>query len=231
MKLFLFHARRRLWLLAILGGVLLILVFLQPHHSFAFYHESSELYPSLITALLCAFILTSDTENEFARCYGVSFVRLGLAHWMPHFLYPLGALVLSCPVYWALYRAGLHAGELPWEAVSFGVLLFSQLVTILLVSSCALVLRVLVRNMYATLSAFLTVFTPFYTLHGNLVLKKVPMSLAKYDIWITGLLYSEKYDVSMETWLGNRLAFLGVALLLMMTALILLKQKNYQNIR
>lgn len=85
--------------------------------------------------------------------------------------------------------------------------------------------------MYVTLGGFLIVFTPFHALHNNLLLKKVPISDAKYDIWITGLLYSEKYEITSETWLINRLSFLGIALLFFIVALILLKQKNYENIR
>ena len=55
--------------------------------------------------------------------------------------------------------------------------------------------------------------------------------MAKYDIWVTGLLYSENYALTAEIWLKNRLSFLGVAVLFFVGALILLRQKNYENIR
>lgn len=230
MSLFMYHARRKLWLFGVFGAAYLALVFLQGHDAFSFYHQTAEEFPSLIAALLCALILTSDTENEFAKCHGVSFVRLGFSQFLPHIVYPLVIAFLSVPLYWELYGAGkLHGYSLPMP--EYLILLFSLFVTFFLVSVFTLFVRVAIRNVYATFGAFLIAFSPFHNLHTNLITKRLPIAMAKYDIWITGLLYSDKYDVSMEMWLANRLVFFGIAILLMIGAVILLKQKNYENIR
>lgn len=230
MKLFLYHAKQKIWLF--IGFVIpyFLLLFLQNPDGFGFYHQITEEYPSLLIALLSAFVLTSDTEIEFAKCYGISFAKLGFAHWLPNFIYPFIIAIVTCLIYWELHTAALlHDGSVLQP--QYGVMMFSLFVTFLIVTSFTLFIRVLIRNMYATLGAFLIAFTPFHTLHANLLMKKIPISMAKYDIWITGLLYSDAYDVSMETWLRNRFACLGIAILFMIMAFLLLKQKNYENIR
>lgn len=229
MKLLVYHARRKLWIFGVFGAIYLILVFLQAHDSFSFYHQTAEEYPCLIAALLCALILTSDTENEFARCYGVSFVKLGFSQFLPHLVYPLVMAFLAVPLYWGLYGAGaLHGYPIPIP--EYFVLFFSLFVTFFLVSAFTLFVRVAIRSVYATFGAFLIAFSPFHYLHQNLLNKRVPITKANCDIWITGLLYSDKYDVPAEMWLTNRLVFFGVAVLFIIGAVILLKQKNYKNI-
>ena len=230
MRLYIYHAYRKLWLFPLIGAFYLLLIFIQGHDSFGFYHQVTEEYPSLLIALLAAFVLTSDTENEFAKCYGISFVKLGITHWLPHFIFPLILAVSVCPIYWLLYTTGrMHEYSLPQP--QYGLLIFSLFVTFFLVTSFTLFIRILLRNMYVTLGGFLIAFTPFHTLHDNLLQKRISISMAKYDVWITGLLYNEKYDVTPEMWLTNRLVFLGVAVLFFIGSLVLLKQKNYENIR
>jgi len=230
MRLTVYHAKRKLWILVAFCAFYLALVFLQGHPEFSFWHQTAEQFPSLLVALLSALILTSDTENEFAKCYGVSFTRLGFAHFLPHILYPLIIAGLAIPLYWILWQVGaLH--DYPLPIPDYKVLFFSLFVTFFLVSAFTLFVRVAIRNMYVTFFAFLIAFSPFYQLHNNLLLKKLPISMAKYDIWITGLLYSEKYEVTAEMWLTNRLAFLGIAVLFFIGSLVLLRQKNYENIR
>ena len=230
MRLAVYHAKRKLWILGSFSAFYLVLVFLQGHEEFSFWHQTAEQFPSLLVALLSALILSSDTENEFAKCYGVSFTRLGFAHFLPHILYPLVIAALAVPLYWILWQAGaLH--DYPLPIPDYKTLFFSLFVTFFLVSSFTLFVRVAIRNMYATFFVFLIAFSPFYNLHQNLLLKKLPITMAKYDIWVTGLLYSEKYALTAEIWLKNRLSFLGVAVLFFVGALILLRQKNYENIR
>ena len=230
MRLTVYHAKRKLWILGAFSAFYLVLVFLQGHDTFGFWHQTAEQFPSLLVALLSALILSSDTENEFAKCYGVSFTRLGFAHFLPHILYPLVIAVLAVPLYWILWHTGaLHEYSLPMP--DYKTLFFSLFVTFFLVSAFTLFVRVAIRNMYVTFFAFLIAFSPFYNLHQNLLLKKLPITMAKYDIWVTGLLYSEKYALTAEIWLKNRLSFLGAAVLFFVGALILLRQKNYENIR
>ncbi len=229
-RLCIYHFKRKYWLIPCFAAIYFILIFLQAHPEFSFYHQTAEEFPSLLVALLSALILTSDTENEFAKCYGVPFTRLGFAQFLPHFVYPLAISLAAVPLYWNLFTAGaLH--DYPLPIPEYKVLFFSLFVTFFLVSAFTLFVRVAIRNMYVTFFAFLIAFSPFYTLHNNLLLKKVPITMAKYDIWITGLLYSENYALTAEMWLTNRLAFLGIAVLFFVGSLVLLRQKNYENIR
>ena len=229
MKLFVYHAKRKLWIFGVFCALYLVLLFLQGHDSFAFYHQTAEEYPCLVAALLCSLILTSDTENEFARCYGVSFVKLGFSQFLPHLFYPLAMALLAVPVYWGLYSEGILHGY-PLPSPEFFSLFFSIFVTFFLVSAFTLFVRVAIRSVYATFGAFLIAFSPFHYLHQNLLNKRVPITQAKYDIWITGLLYSDQYTLTQGTWLTNRLFFLGTAVLFIIGAIVLLKQKNYKNI-
>lgn len=227
MNLLVFHCRRRLWLLPLMGGFYIFIVLLQKQSIFSTYHNAAELFPSLVVSLLSAFVLTSNTENEFARCYGVPFTKLGFFQWLPHLIYPLAVALLSVPIWFFLHGDSLESfGKISYAAISF-----SLFITFLLGTSFILLVRILIRNLYAAIASFLIVFSPLYTFHRNLLLHQIPISYAKYDIWITGLLYSDAYDVSMETWLWNRFACLGIAILFMIMAFLLLKQKNYENIR
>lgn len=231
MRLFAYYSRRKIWIFSIIFGVYLILLFFQAHGEFSFFHQCLEQYPSLLVALLASFILVSDTENEFAKCYGIKFTNLALSQWMPHFLYPFLIACFSCPIYFEFYKRGLlHDYLLPINNINYGIILFSLFVTFLLVSSFSLLVRVLLRNIYGTFGAILIMFSPFYILHNKLLLRQVSMEMAKYDIWITGLLYSDLYNVSMAQWLHNRLFFLIIAICFLFSSFIILKQKNYENI-
>lgn len=228
MRLCIYQLKRKLWLFIVFGCAYLVLAFFQGHPEFSFYHQITEQYTSLFVGLLSVFILTSDAENEFANCYGTSFVKLGFSHWFPCFLYPMIIAFLACPLYWLLYEQGiLHSYSLPTPNIA--VLLFSLFVTFFLSSAFVFFVRVLIRNMYGTLGVLLMIFTPFHTLHNNLLLRKVPMILGKYDIWITGLLYSDKYNLSMNIWWINRCIYLLLGIMFFSTALLILKQKNYRN--
>ena len=230
MRLYAYHAYRKLWIFPAVGAMYVLLIFLQGHDTFGFWHQTAEQFPSLLVALLSALILTSDTENEFAKCYGVPFTRLGFAQFLPHLVYPLLISLVAVPLYWILFSMGaLHDYQLPIP--EYTVLFFSLFVTFFLVSAFTLLVRVLIRNTYVTFSAFLIAFSPCYNLHNNLLLKKLPITMAKYDIWITGLLYSEKYALTDEMWLTNRLSFLALAVVFTAAAYLILRQRNYENIR
>lgn len=231
MRLFTYYGRRKLWMFPIILFVYLILMFFQAHGEFSFFHQCAEQYPSLLVALLSSFVLTSDTENEFAKCYGVKFTNLAFSQWMPHFFYPLLIAFWACPFYFILYKQGwLHGYFLPVNDISYGTILFSLFVTFFLVSSFSLLVRVLLRNIYGTFGAVLITFSPFYLLHNNLILRKVPMEMAKYDIWITGLLYSDLYSISMDQWIRNRFICLIIAICFVFSSFLILRQKNYKNI-
>ena len=231
MRLFTYYARRKLWVFPIILGVYCILMFFQAHGEFSFFHQCAEQYPSLLVALLSSFVLTSDTENEFAKCYGVKFTNLAFSQWLPHFLYPLLIAFWACPIYFILYKQGcLHGYFFPVNDISYGTILFSLFVTFFLVSSFSLLVRVLLRNVYGTFGAILITFSPFYLLHNNLILRKIPMEMAKYDIWITGLLYSDLYSISMDQWLRNRFICLIIAICFVFSSFLILRQKNYKNI-
>lgn len=230
MRLYAYHAYRKLWIFPAVGAMYVLLIFLQGHDSFGFWHQTAEQFPSLLVALLSALILTSDTENEFAKCYGVPFTRLGFAQFLPHLVYPLLISLAAVPLYWVLWKAGaLHEYSLPMP--DYMTLFFSLFVTFFLVSAFTLFVRVAIRNMYVTFFAFLIAFSPCYNLHNNLLLKKLPITMAKYDIWITGLLYSEKYALTDEMWLTNRFSFLALAVVFTVAAYLVLRQRNYENIR
>ena len=231
MRLLGFHLKRKAWLLPLMMLWYLIFVFAQKYEEFSFYHKVSEEFPCMIAALTSAFILGSEAENEFAKGCGVSLFKLSFVQWLPHVVYPFLVATAACPLYWTLYQAGaLHRYELPAEAVKYEALIFSLLVTLLAAASLVLFVRVLVRNVYFAVGAFTVAFACFFSLHEGLLKKSVPLASMRYDLFLTGLLYSEDYEVSEEVWLTNRLFFLGVAVVLLLATWLLGKQKYYENL-
>ncbi len=224
MKLYCYYFHRKRFLLLLMSAVCLVIGVLQRHETFASYHRALELFPSFFAAMFCSFILRSDTENEFARCYGLSFARLGFSQWLPHVIYPLIAAVFC-----ALLCSSVR--DFSREGIRNSVLLCSIFITFLFLCSLMLCLRILLREPYITVGVYSAIFLPLFTFHQNLLLKATSIAYAKYDLWITGLLYSEDYEVSFEAWLVNRVGFLLGALFLLAFSILLMKQKNYENIR
>ncbi len=224
-----YHLRKKKWLFLFMLLYEFFLVLPTPYRDFFSYHLSAEMYFSLWVGLFSALIMTCEAETEFAVCYGASMSKLVFSQWLAHFLYPFLAALILLPI------AALESdfGKIGKKAFASSgtralALIFSVFVTFLFLSALMLFLRIIMKNIYASFGGFFVCYFAFHEFRRLLVEGKFPLSYAKYDLWLTGLIFETRFSVTEELWLLNRYGYLFAASLLLFISFVLLKRNEIQ---
>ena len=223
MKLFAMNMKRKLWLLAVSAVLFASVLNVISFSDFAEYVNFIELYTGVLWAFTAAFVLSNETENEFAKCYGMSLGRLCAAQYLPCIVFPVLSAELMTHFYQIYYRGSIF-GVPEWKTS------LSLVVTYMLVSSAAVLIKVIARNSYAALFGIAVVIAPFLTVHTGLLDHSVSGEKAKYDIWITATLADPKIKTPAADWTVNRIVCFALAVVFIALALLLAGRKNYKNV-
>ena len=222
-----YHLRKKRWLFLFMLLYEIFLVLPTPYRDFFSYHLSTEMYFSLWVGLFSALIMTCEAETEFAVCYGASMPKLVFSQWLPHFLYPFLAVIIVLPITTIQSDFG-KIGEKAFASSGIRVLVlaFSAFVTFLFLSALMLFLRVIMKNVYASFGGFFTCYFALHEFRRLLIEGKISLSCAKYDLWLTGLIFETRFSVTEKVWLLNRYGYLFAACLLLFFSFFLLRKSE-----
>ena len=210
-------------MIPVTAGVYLALFLISRVANFTGFIDDLETMPSLVTVLLATFVLNNKTENEFAKCYGMPLTKLGLSQFLPNFLYAIVVAVMTNEIFWLIKNTA---------ALSDMKILLSVLTTFFFFCSFGFLMQAAFMNSYASLIGVLLLYSPMFTMHINLEKGALPVTNARYDVWITAFLYDKRFGISSEVWWINRSLYFAAGVVFLIAAVIILTIKNkYGNTR
>ena len=196
-----------------------------------------DLFEPLLPLILLpsvAFLLYDRHEIEMSLTCGTSTLRLFCTKAAPFFTYTLTSalLVLALANYerYGWQEAQHRIIPLYIPCAYRTLLLFSSAVTVLFFFALYSFFRVATKNCYASLALGLMIYYAFHNLNVSL---RGGMADIRYSLldpflcnyFIGDTVPSEYYSIG-SLWTGNRLLFLGLALLLLTAVFYLLKREK-----
>ncbi len=223
MNLFLFHAKRR-WFLLLVGIALLMLyIFVQPGQSAYMTLTGMEIGAALIFGTFCSLTLSNPAEVEMCKCYGLAPSRLLTAQILPIFL--IGSAFISLTL-------GLYRFEKPLLPDMRLTYILTPLVTVAFAVAVNAFFRVLTRNTYVVVFLNMTVlFFPFFSLHDKFRFVtgwKVKMF---FDPALSAMLYNPQWDVTIQRFIVNRVIFLTLAIAFYIAACRLADRRAFEDFK
>ena len=223
MKLIFYQFRKRAWTAGVVAGVYLILFVINKVGDFTGFVDLFEVFPSLVVVLVSTFILNNKTENEFAKCYGTKLYKLGLSQYLSNFVYVIAVAVCVNCIFWLINNTAALSDEKIW---------ISMFVTFFFFCSFGFLMQAAFMNSYVSLIGVLVLYSPMFTMHINLEKGALPVTDARYDVWITAFLYDKRFGISSEVWWLNRSLYLAAGAVFLIAAVVILTIKNkYKNKR
>ncbi|MBR3692160.1 MAG: hypothetical protein IKL89_05630 [Clostridia bacterium] len=223
MNLFIFHAKRR-WYVLIPGAlVMLLYLAVQPWEPNVDILTSVEIPLALVFGVFCSFTLTSPAEIELCQYRGFPPSRILTAQILP--IYLAGAVSISITL--ARYRFAD-----PVTTNQRLAYILTPFVTVAFFVAASAFIRVLIRNSYATVFFdVLLLFLPLYAMHAQFasVMGWVPEMF--FDPALSAYLFHKQWDVTLLRFCINRGIFLALAVLFYLAACWLCDRRSFEDFK
>ena len=223
MKLFLFQAKRR-WYVVFLGLLVFFIYFVaQPGYPKFYILTTMEIALAAVFGTFCCLALSNPAEVELCKCYGLAPSRLLTAQILP--IYLAGAISISITL--ALYRFSdpvTTEMRLVYALTPFATVAFFVAVNTFL--------RVLTRNTYVVVFLNMTVlFFPFYSLHDHFRFVQGWRLSMFFDPALSAMLYNPQWDVTIPRFIVNRVIFLALAVVFYIAACRLADRRSFEDFK